>query len=78
MRRAERGESRAREARRTLYRYWAALLFLAVVLQVGLAGYGAFYTAGKAEDEGSIVTHDEFESGWNLHSALAGASCSAG
>ncbi len=55
---------------RTLYRYWAALLFLAVVLQIGLAGYGAFYTAGKAEDEGSIVTHDEFETGWNLHSGV--------
>lgn len=55
---------------RTLYRYWAALLFLAVVLQIGLAGYGAFYTTGKAEDKGSIVTHDEFENGWNLHSGV--------
>ena len=62
---------------RTLYRYWAALLFLAVVLQIGLAGYGAFYTAGKVEDEAPIVTHDEFENGWNLHAGLARAPCSA-
>ena len=56
--------------RRTLYRYWAVLLFLAVVLQVGLAGYGAFYTAGKVDDERSILTHDQFDKGWELHAGI--------
>jgi Family of unknown function (DUF6220) len=53
-----------------LYRYWAVLLFLAVVLQVGLAGYGAFSTAGKVQDQGSILTHDQFEDAWGLHAGL--------
>ena len=33
----------------TVYRYWAWLVF-AVAVQVGFAGYGAFYTANKVED----------------------------
>ena len=56
--------------RRTLYRYWAVLLFLAVVLQVGLAGYGAFYTADKVDDDRSILTHDQFDKGWGLHAGI--------
>jgi hypothetical protein len=33
------------EALRTIYRYWTALLFLAVLVQIGAAGYGAFNAA---------------------------------
>jgi len=41
---------------RALYRFWAALLLVAVVVQVGLAGYGAFAGDHKANDHGT-VTH---------------------
>ena len=39
---------------RTIYRYATVVIFVAIIAQIGAAGYGAFYTAGKAEDEGSI------------------------
>ena len=55
------------QVRRALFRYWAVIVFLAAVLQVGLAGYGAFYTAGKVDDLGTVLTHDQFEDGWGLH-----------
>ena len=54
---------------RTLYRFWAGLLALAVVVQVGLAGYGAFAGDHKASDNGS-VTHKQFDHGFNPHVAL--------
>ena len=38
----------------TVYRWWAAILTLAVVVQIGLAGYGAFNSAEKIEDNDSI------------------------
>ncbi len=54
---------------RTLYRYWSGLLALAVVVQVGLAGYGAFAADHKASDN-KVVTHDQFDHGFNAHVAL--------
>ena len=38
-----------------LYRIWTSVFFLAVVVQVGLAGYGAFHNVSKADDKGSIT-----------------------
>ena len=35
---------------RAIYRYWMSLLTLVVVVQIGLAGYGAFYAADKVSD----------------------------
>ena len=35
---------------RTLYAVWSWILFTAIVVQVGLAGYGAFYSASKLGD----------------------------
>ena len=55
---------------RTLYRWWAALLFLLVVVQVGLAGYGAFYAANKLEDEGATIDEDVFFDGFGLHAGF--------
>jgi hypothetical protein len=49
-----------------LYRIWTSVFFLAVVVQVGLAGYGAFHTVKKAEDVGSI-TKKTVENGWDAH-----------
>ena len=49
----------------TVYRFWTAIVFLAVVVQVGFAGYGAFDVA-KTVDEGTVNT-DQFEDSFGLH-----------
>jgi hypothetical protein len=52
-------------ALRSVYRYWSWLVFLTVVLQIGFAGYGAFYVAEKVD--GGTVNEDKFDDGWGLH-----------
>jgi hypothetical protein len=53
---------------RTIHRYWLALLTLAIVVQVGAAGYGAFYAADKA-DPGPMTTK-QFDHGFSFHSGF--------
>lgn len=53
---------------RTTFRYLTSLLFLAVVLQVGFAGYGAFNAIDKAAD--ASVTKKTIENGFDPHGAL--------
>jgi hypothetical protein len=55
---------------RVLYRWWAALIFLLVIVQVGFAGYGAFNASSKLEDEGSTISEETFTDGFGLHLAL--------
>jgi Family of unknown function (DUF6220) len=55
---------------RTIYRYWTAVVFLAVLAQVGAAGYGAFYVAKRADDEGETLSHKAFEHGWDFHAGF--------
>jgi hypothetical protein len=52
---------------RTIYWVWSMLLFTAIVLQVGFAGYGAFYAAHKLDDEGSTIDDDVFLDGFGIH-----------
>jgi hypothetical protein len=52
-------------ALRAIYRYWLALLVAAIVVQIGSAGYGAFYAADKS-DPGPMTTH-QFEHGFSFH-----------
>lgn len=52
---------------RSIYWAWSMVLFAAVVVQVGLAGYGAFYSASKLEDEGSTIDEDVFFDGFVAH-----------
>ena len=52
---------------RAIYRIWATLLFILVIVQVGLSGYGAFYAANKLEDEGSTIDEDVFFDGFGAH-----------
>ena len=52
---------------KTLYKWWAGLLLVAVILQIGLAGYGAFYVAEKLDGEGSSINDKGFEDGFGLH-----------
>jgi len=52
----------------TLYRYWAWIVFAAVCLQVGFAGYGAFYVANAVDD--GTVDEDKFMDGFGLHAGF--------
>jgi hypothetical protein len=55
---------------RAVYRYATVLVFLAVLAQVGAAGYGAFYTANKLDEKDDVLTHEGFEHGWDFHSGF--------
>jgi len=53
---------------RAVYRYLTSVLFVAIVLQVGLAGYGAFHAVHAADNH--PVTKKTIEDGFNAHGAL--------
>ena len=55
---------------KAVYKWWSTLLVAAVIVQIGFAGYGAFFVAGKEEDPGDFVTHKQFEDGWDLHAGF--------
>jgi len=55
---------------RTVYWVWSMVVLVMVVIQIGLAGYGAFYAAHKLEDEGSSITDKQFEDGFGIHAAF--------
>ena len=54
---------------RSAFRIVATLTSLAVIVQVGFAGYGAFNAVDKADDAGS-VTKDSLENGFDPHGVL--------
>jgi len=54
----------------TLYKWWAGLLLVAVILQVGFAGYGAFFVAGKVDGDGKTVDEDTFMDGFGIHAGF--------
>jgi Family of unknown function (DUF6220) len=53
------------QALRTVHRYLALLLAVAVLVQIGSAGYGAFNAADKA-DPGPLSEH-QFSKGFDYH-----------
>ena len=55
------------KALRAIYKYWAALLFLGVVVQIGFAGYGAFFVSSQLEDKGDTLGHAPFDHAWRFH-----------
>jgi hypothetical protein len=55
---------------RTVYWVWSWVLFAAIVVQVGFAGYGAFDAAGKLDEDGATLAEDVFHDGFGLHIAL--------
>ena len=55
---------------KTVYKWWAGLMLVAVVLQVGFAGYGAFFVAGKLDGDGKTVDEDAFMDGFGMHSGF--------
>jgi|SRR5439155_23167144 len=54
---------------RDAFKYLTSVLFVAVVVQVALAGYGAFYAVDKSDDNGS-VSKDAVGHGFNAHAVL--------
>jgi hypothetical protein len=55
---------------RALYKYWMTAIALAVVVQIGAAGYGAFYAANHLKDDGDTFAHHGWDHGWNFHTGL--------
>ena len=53
---------------RTLFRWLTTVLFVAIVVQVALAAYGAFDAVHKAEK--AAVSQKTIEDGFNAHVAL--------
>lgn len=53
---------------RTAFRWLTSILFVAIVVQVGLAGYGAFDAIHKAE--GASVSKKAIEDGFGAHAAV--------
>lgn len=53
---------------RAVYKYWASIVYLAVILQIGFAGYGAFFVAKEVED--ATIDQAKFEDGWELHAGF--------
>lgn len=54
---------------REAFKYLTSLLFLAIVVQVGFAGYGAFNAIDKA-DNGATVTKKTIENGFDPHGVV--------
>jgi len=51
------------------FRIWASLVSLAIIVQVGLAGYGAFHAVDVSDDKGAI-SKKGVEHGFNAHAAF--------
>lgn len=56
------------QALRTIYRWWVSLLFIAVIVQIGAAGYGAFNASEKV-DPGPL-TDKAFDDGFDFHNGF--------
>ncbi len=56
---------------RAIHRYWIQILVLAVIVQIGAAGYGAFYADTNLGDaNSSTITQKQFDHGFGVHTAL--------
>jgi len=55
---------------KTVYKWWAGLMLVAVVLQVGFAGYGSFFVANKLDGEGKTIDDNGLSDGFGLHAGF--------
>ena len=53
-------------ALRVTYRFWLSVLVVAVIVQIGAAGYGAFNAAHDVSDTTPLTNH-QWDHGWNFH-----------
>ena len=58
------------KAFRAIYRFWVSLMTLAVVVQIGFAGYGAFDTAHNVDGSGKTIDEDSFNDSFGPHIGL--------
>lgn len=56
-------------ALRIIFRWWVLIMLVAVVVQIGFSGIGAFDVADKAT-AGTTIDEDSFYDSFNLHAAL--------
>jgi hypothetical protein len=54
-------------ALRAIYKYWATLLVVGIVVQIGFAGYGAFFASSRLEDKSDTLGHEAFDHAWRFH-----------
>ena len=54
-------------ALRSIYKYWAALVVVGVLVQIGFAGYGAFFVSASLADKGDQLGHEAFDHAWRFH-----------
>ena|SRR5690242_8513899 len=52
---------------RAVFRWWSTILVVAVLVQIGFAGYGAFYVVDKADNAPKIVTSHQVDHGFGPH-----------
>lgn len=55
---------------RGVYKFFVSLMAVAIVIQIGLAGFGAFDTADKLSSKNSTVDEKSFENSFGPHAAL--------
>src|SRR5215475_3423349 len=55
---------------RGIYKYFVSLMAIAVVVQIGLAGFGAFDAANKLSDTGTTIDQDSFDRSFDPHAGL--------
>ncbi len=58
---------------RAIYRFWMALIVLALIVQIGAAGYGAFYAANHLKNKTgplSHLRHKKWDDAWSFHGGL--------
>jgi hypothetical protein len=53
---------------KVVYQWWSALVLAAIIVQIGLAGYGAFYVVGKTDD-GGVANEDTVSRGFDAYVA---------
>jgi hypothetical protein len=57
-------------ALRAIYKYLAALIVVGVLVQIGFAGYGAFFVSSQLEDKGDTLGHEPFDHAWRFHTGF--------
>ena len=60
---------------RAVYRFWVTIIWLAVVVQISAAAYGAFYSADKlgdqeGSDETKMISEKAFDHGFGFHTGF--------
>jgi hypothetical protein len=58
------------QALRASYKYLSGLIVVGVLVQIGFAGYGAFFVSAALGDKGDTLGHEAFDHAWRFHSGF--------